>query len=102
MRLMGDVVVYASPQIGVNYSNYPNIIITDAYAASIAITSKWATAVGYTINMGVMWEHYDFGMHVVYASPEFIPSFKYYKETGDFLPETKPVKALGFTIGRSF
>lgn len=94
-----DLVLFALPQIGVVYSNYPNIRITDYTIQSLDFKAEWTTTIGYKASVGAMWGMYDFGVHLLYANPEFHPQFTYRRQSGEFLPEKKPVRAFFFTAG---
>jgi hypothetical protein len=101
-RLSEHVVLYGSPQIGITHGNYPNITISDPFGTTVDIKSGWVTTVSYHVNAGVVWKKYDFGVRFAYADPQFTPTYKYYRQTTDFLPEDKPMTMIALTLGLAF
>jgi hypothetical protein len=61
-RAPGGVVLFASPQLGAVYGNYPGITITDYTIQSLEVKADWQTTIGYRISAGAMWHRYDFGV----------------------------------------
>jgi len=99
LKVFSKTMLYCTPQIGILYANYPNIRITDYTAQYIDIKAEWEVVTGYRITVGAMHNMFDFSIHFLYGDPEYSPSYRYRRQTGDFLPEKKQVKSILFSAG---
>lgn len=94
-----EVMLYLAPQVGLLYVNYPNLTVHDWLGEHVDIAAPWRLVPGLNVNAGVMLRRYEFGVHFLLGSAEYQPAYYYRRETGTFLSERKPVKAILLAVG---
>ncbi len=99
VKASSKLILFCYPQVGMVHSNYPNITIRDYTSQEFEYKADAKSTVGYKLSIGAMTGMYDLGIHFLYSNPEFTPQYRYGRQTGDFLPEKKPVKVVLFTAG---